>query len=80
MLTVPIVAVGNSRGIRIPKKLLEQLGSPQSVHLDFRDGTLVISPLNAPRQGWDNPELWKGADLDEEDHAWLDAALIEDEA
>ena len=73
MLTVPVVAVGNSRGIRIPKKLLDQLGSPSAVYLDLRDGALVITPLIAPRQGWDNPEVWKGVALNAEDREWLDA-------
>ncbi len=73
MLTVPVVAVGNSPGIRIPKKLLDQLGSLSAVYLDLCDGTLVITPLIAPRQGWDDPDMWKGAALNAEDREWLDA-------
>lgn len=80
MLTVPIVAVGNSRGIRIPKKLLAQLGSPDSVYLDLRQGELVITPITSPRLGWDDLTQWKGAKLNADDLEWLDAPLTDDAA
>lgn len=77
MITVPIVPVGNSRGIRIPKKLLEELGSPEAVSLDVREGTLVATPVAHPRSTWDDPKVWRNAKLTREDHEWLDAELTE---
>jgi antitoxin MazE len=48
-----IIRIGNSRGVRIPKALLEQCGLSDEVELSVRDGALVISNPTKPRQGWD---------------------------
>lgn len=48
-----IVRIGNSQGIRIPKALLEESGLSGEVDISVRDGTLVISPLEGARRGWD---------------------------
>ncbi len=51
-----IVRIGNSRGIRIPKALLEEVGLGSEDHpeveLTLVDGSLVIRPLNRVRRGW----------------------------
>ena len=48
-----IVRIGNSRGIRIPKPLLEQARLREDVELEVQDNRLVISSLDRPRAGWD---------------------------
>lgn len=47
-----IVRIGNSRGIRIPKPLLEQAGLGEEVELTVEDSRIVIAPATRPRQGW----------------------------
>ena len=47
-----IVQIGNSRGVRIPKALLEESGLHGEVEMSVRDGALVITPAGQPRQGW----------------------------
>ena len=47
-----IVRIGNSKGVRLPKPLLEQVGLVDEVDLEVRDGELVISPSNPVRAGW----------------------------
>jgi antitoxin MazE len=47
-----IVKIGNSRGVRIPKALLEESGLRGEVDMSVRDGTLVIAPAGQSRQGW----------------------------
>lgn len=47
-----IVRVGNSRGIRIPKPLLDQAGLGENVELHAEPGRLVIVPADRPRAGW----------------------------
>ncbi len=49
-----IVRIGNSRGIRIPKALLEQCRLGSTVDLDVENGNLVIRPAETPRLGWDD--------------------------
>ncbi len=47
-----LVSMGNSRGMRIPKPLIEELGLGDEVELQVRDGAIVIAPLVAPCHRW----------------------------
>ena len=48
-----IIRIGNSRGIRIPKPLLEQVGPLDEVEVEVEGDSLVIRPLKkTPRAGW----------------------------
>lgn len=47
-----IVRIGNSRGIRIPKTLLDEAGLPDDVELHAEAGKLVVSAPRQPRSGW----------------------------
>jgi len=47
-----LVRIGNSRGVRIPKPLLEQAGLEDEVHLRVIEGGIVIEAEKAPRAGW----------------------------
>jgi antitoxin MazE len=47
-----LVRIGNSRGVRLPKPLIEQAGLTDEVELDVRDGAIVIAPAAHPRSGW----------------------------
>jgi antitoxin MazE len=47
-----IVRIGNSRGLRIPKTLLEQCGIRDAVELSVEDGRLTVRPVHAVREGW----------------------------
>lgn len=49
-----IVRIGNSRGIRIPKALLEECRLGSTVDLVVENGNLVIRPAQTPRLGWDD--------------------------
>lgn len=48
-----VVRIGNSRGIRIPKTVLEHCRLTDAVELDVQDDHLVIRSLAKPRRGWD---------------------------
>jgi len=47
-----IVRIGNSRGIRLPKVLLEQAQLAEEVELHAEPGRLVIEGATRPRAGW----------------------------
>ena len=47
-----LVRVGNSRGVRIPKALIEETGLGEDVELRARGRSIVISPGGRPRAGW----------------------------
>jgi len=48
-----LIKIGNSRGIRIPKMLIDQLKLGNEVEIVVQRGQLVIRPVSRPRSGWD---------------------------
>ena len=53
-MRVRITRIGNSRGIRIPKVWVEQLGAGQEeLEMEMRPEGLVIRPVRKPRAGWE---------------------------
>jgi antitoxin MazE len=67
-----IVRIGNSRGVRIPKLLLEQTGLHGDVEISARGNGLVIKPATRPRAGWTAAFKHMAASGDD--------ALLDDEA
>ena len=48
-----IIRIGNSRGLRIPKAVLEQCGMKTIVDLRVKDHSLIITPYEDARAGWE---------------------------
>jgi antitoxin MazE len=47
-----IIRIGNARGIRIPKMLLEQCQLRDEVEIEVQDNHLIIRPVVKPRSEW----------------------------
>jgi len=47
-----LIPIGNSRGIRIPKPIIEQCGLSEEVEMDVRDRMILIHAPRQPRSGW----------------------------
>jgi antitoxin MazE len=48
-----LIKIGNSRGIRLPKAIIEQAGLEEVVELEVEDDQIVIRPTKNPRAGWE---------------------------
>ncbi len=48
-----VVKIGNSRGIRIPRTVLEQAGLEDEVEMVVEGDKLIIQSPHKHRQGWD---------------------------
>jgi antitoxin MazE len=48
-----IIKIGNSRGVRIPKTLIDQVKLGNEVEIVVQRGHLVIRPVSRPRSDWD---------------------------
>ena len=48
-----LVRIGNSRGIRIPKVVVEQAGLKETVELEVRNGELLVRSARRPRERWE---------------------------
>jgi len=53
-MKVKLVRIGNSRGIRIPKSVLEQCGLQETADLRIEKNRLVLVPEHRFRQGWED--------------------------
>ncbi|MEO8596555.1 MAG: AbrB/MazE/SpoVT family DNA-binding domain-containing protein [Candidatus Solibacter sp.] len=82
-MRVELVRIGNSRGIRLPKPVIEQCGLGDAAELHVEQGRIVITPEHTPRQGWraafaaagpprNQPELLPVPpnEFDEQEWAW----------
>jgi antitoxin MazE len=47
-----LVPIGNSRGVRIPKPLLEQAGLEDDVELRVVEGGIMVRGVGVRRAGW----------------------------
>jgi len=48
-----LIRIGNSRGIRIPKTLIEQAGLSEDLEIEVESGRLIIRPAYRPRRDWE---------------------------
>lgn len=47
-----LIRIGNSRGIRLPKVIIEQAQLTDDVLLEVRGSSVVITATKKPRHGW----------------------------
>jgi antitoxin MazE len=47
-----LVRIGNSRGVRLPKPLIQQAGLTDEVELQVRGNTIIIAAGPGRRAGW----------------------------
>ncbi len=52
-MRLAIVSIGNSKGIRIPKAVLDKYQMKDSVEVEMRDDAIVLKPVRKPREGWE---------------------------
>jgi antitoxin MazE len=47
-----LIQIGNSRGVRLPKPLIQDARLEDEVDIQLRDGSIVITPTRKMRAGW----------------------------
>lgn len=52
-MKVGIISIGNSKGIRIPKAILEQCRFNKEAEMEIQGNVLLIKPAQKVREGWD---------------------------
>ncbi|MBD2751769.1 AbrB/MazE/SpoVT family DNA-binding domain-containing protein [Spirosoma validum] len=52
-MRLAVVSIGNSKGIRIPKAVLDKYQISNSVEVEMREDELVLRPIRKPREGWE---------------------------
>lgn len=52
-MNVSVIPIGNSKGIRLGKALLEKYNITDAVELIMEKGYIILKPTNSPRKDWD---------------------------
>lgn len=53
-MEISIVQIGNSKGIRIAKAILDRYEFTDKVELILKEGFLILKPVKKVREGWDS--------------------------
>ena len=48
-----IIKIGNSKGLRLSKTILDQYNIKDKVEIILEMGQIVIKPIEAPRKNWE---------------------------
>ena len=48
-----IIQIGNSKGLRLSKTILERYNIKDTVELILEKGRIILKPVDQPRKGWD---------------------------
>ena len=53
IMEISVINIGNSKGIRLPKAILEQYNISDTVELILEKGKIILKPKSIPRKGWE---------------------------
>ncbi len=71
-----VVRIGNSRGIRIPKVILDQYHINDKVELETKEDCVIIKSSHIAREGWEKEFLKMHESQD--DVLMIDDSMIND--
>ncbi len=71
-----IIKIGNSKGLRLSKTILEKYNIKDKVELILEKGQIIIRPIEKPRKDWENE--FKKMRLNEDDKLLMND-VFEDE-
>lgn len=52
-MEIPVINIGNSKGIRLPKAILEQYNISDTVELILERERIILKQKTTPRKGWE---------------------------
>jgi antitoxin MazE len=64
-MELSIIKIGNSKGVRLSKTLIEKYNIKDKVELILEKGYLILKPISNPRKGWEE-EFKKMNDNDDD--------------
>lgn len=53
-MDVSVISIGNSKGIRLTKTLLEKYNIKDKIELILEKDFIILKPVAKPREGWEN--------------------------
>lgn len=52
-MELSVIKIGNSKGFRLSKTLIEKYNIKDKVELILEKGYIILKPIPEPRKGWD---------------------------
>lgn len=52
-MEVSVISIGNSKGIRLTKTVLEKYNITNTLELILEKGYMILKPKQEPRKGWE---------------------------
>lgn len=52
-MELSIIQIGNSKGFRLSKTLIEKYNIKDKVEIILEKGYIILKPISSPRKGWD---------------------------
>lgn len=52
-MEISIIKIGNSKGFRLPKTILERYNISDKIEMILEKGQIILRPISEPRKGWD---------------------------
>jgi antitoxin MazE len=71
-----IIKIGNSKGLRLSKTILEKYNIKDKVELILEKGQIILKPISSPRQNWES--AFKKMNVNGDDHLLMND-VFEDE-
>lgn len=65
-MEIPVINIGNSKGIRLSKAILEQYNISDTLELILEKGRIILKPKSVPRKGWEKSFKQMNAHGDDE--------------
>jgi len=75
-MEISIIKIGNSRGLRLSKTILEKYNIKEKVEILLEEGRIILKPIDAPRKNWEN--AFKKMSLNEDDELLIDDVFEDD--
>ena len=52
-MDIPLIPIGNSKGIRLSKTLIEKYNLQDTIELILEKGYIILKPKTSSRKGWE---------------------------
>ena len=65
IIEISIIQIGNSKGLRLSKTILEKYQIKDKVELILEKGQIILRPIDSPRKDWE--EKFKKMAINEDD-------------
>lgn len=75
-MDLPVIKIGNSRGIRLSKELIKKYNISDKVEIIEEDDHIVLRPSVKPRENWE--EAFREMHLNNDDQLLIDDIFVDE--